>query len=53
MLRSELHEALTYLGITTTEKELDEYLLIADADGKSALHFRLLFLLLYSFLIKT
>jgi hypothetical protein len=26
------------LGITTTDKELDEYLLIADADGLSLLY---------------
>ncbi|RLN88388.1 hypothetical protein BBJ28_00006156 [Nothophytophthora sp. Chile5] len=30
-------QALTLLGITTTDKELDEYLLIADADGSPSL----------------
>ncbi|KAJ0412382.1 hypothetical protein ATCC90586_005402 [Pythium insidiosum] len=37
ILRSELHEGLTLLGITATDKELDEYLLIADADGSKAI----------------
>ncbi|KAG7395487.1 hypothetical protein PHYBOEH_003717 [Phytophthora boehmeriae] len=37
MLRSELHDALTLLGITPSDKELDEYLLIADADGSKAI----------------
>ncbi|KAG2502732.1 hypothetical protein JM16_009606, partial [Phytophthora kernoviae] len=37
MLRSELHDALTLLGITPSDKELDEYLLVADADGQSCL----------------
>ncbi|KAG2502553.1 hypothetical protein BBO99_00009098 [Phytophthora kernoviae] len=32
MLRSELHDALTLLGITPSDKELDEYLLVADVD---------------------
>ncbi|KAI9980457.1 hypothetical protein PInf_026317 [Phytophthora infestans] len=37
MLRSELHEALTLLGISPSDKELDEYLLVADADGSKAI----------------
>ncbi|TYZ66975.1 hypothetical protein PybrP1_000301 [[Pythium] brassicae (nom. inval.)] len=37
ILRSELHEGLTLLGISATDKELDEYLLIADADGSKAI----------------
>ncbi|DAZ97785.1 TPA: hypothetical protein N0F65_009531 [Lagenidium giganteum] len=37
ILRSELQEGLTLLGITATDKELDEYLLIADADGSKAI----------------
>ncbi|KAE9240726.1 hypothetical protein PF002_g9627 [Phytophthora fragariae] len=37
MLRSELHDALTLLGISPSDKELDEYLLIADADGSKAI----------------
>ncbi|GAB9477417.1 hypothetical protein Gpo141_00014488, partial [Globisporangium polare] len=37
ILRSELHEGLMLLGISATDKELDEYLLIADADGSKAI----------------
>ncbi|KAG6623398.1 uncharacterized protein IUM83_06458 [Phytophthora cinnamomi] len=37
MLRSELHDAFTLLGISPSDKELDEYLLIADADGSKAI----------------